>query len=122
MVFLLWIVRTLPAQGPSADWRTIDTEHYRVHFPRDFAPWARHAANLLEPIHARVTAYVGSEPGRPIEVVVADPVADANGMALPFLDRPAVVLWASPPASDSGLTDFPDWTEILATHEVAHVV
>ena len=74
------------------------------------------------PFAARVTAFVGWEPGHPIEVVVADPAADANGMALPYLDRPAIVLWTSPPPAGSWLSDFPDWTEILATHEVAHVV
>ena len=109
------------AQGPSADWRTIETPHFRVHYPSPFEAWARHAAGLLEPIRERVTAFVGFEPGQPIEVVVADPAADANGMAVPFLDRPAIVLWTSPPAAASWMSDFPDWTEILATHEVAHV-
>ena len=110
------------AQGPSADWRTIETEHFRVHYPAPFEAWARHAAGLLEPIRSRVTAFVGYEPGHPVEVVVADPAADANGMAEPYLDRPAIVLWTSPPGAGSWLADFPDWTEILATHEVAHVV
>ncbi len=110
------------AQSPSADWRTIETAHFRVHYPAPFEAWARHAAGLLEPIRGRVTAFVGWEPGHPIEVVVADPAADANGMALPYLDRPAIVLWTSPPPAGSWLSDFPDWTEILATHEVAHVV
>ena len=110
------------AQSPSADWRTIETAHFRVHYPAPYEAWARHAAGLLEPIRGRVTAFVGWEPGHPIEVVVADPAADANGMALPYLDRPAIVLWTSPPPAASWLSDFPDWTEILATHEVAHVV
>jgi Tol biopolymer transport system component len=114
--------RAAEAQGPSADWRTIETEHFRVHYPAPFEAWARHAAGLLEPVRGRVTAFVGYAPAPPIDVVVADPAADANGMALPFLDRPAIVLWTSPPAAASWLADFPDWTEILATHEVAHVV
>ncbi len=122
-LLLLTLASAAAAQGPSADWRTIETAHFRVHFPAPFEAWARHAAGLLEPIHARVTAYVGYAPGKPVEVVIADPAADANGMAVPFLDRPEVILWTSPPSAGSGLGgDFPDWTQILATHEIAHVV
>ena len=119
---LLLAAPTLRAQGPSSDWRTIETPHFRVHYPAPFVAWARHAAGLLEPIRARVIPLVGYEPGRPIEVVIADPAADANGMAAPYLDQPAIVLWTSPPGAGDWLSDFPDWTEILATHEVAHVV
>ncbi len=110
------------AQGPSADWRTVETEHFRVHFPAPFQAWALHAASEIEAIHARVTDYVGYVPARRIEVVVADPAADANGMAIPFLDRPEIVLWTSPPESESGGGDYGDWMELLATHEVAHIV
>jgi Tol biopolymer transport system component len=119
---LIALAPVAAAQSPSSDWRTIETAHFRVHYPAPFEAWARHAASLLEPIRARVTEFVGYEPGHPVEVVIADPAADANGSAAPFLDRPAIVLWTSPPGADSWLADFPDWTEILATHEVAHVV
>ena len=121
IALLFGVASSAAAQGPSAEWRTIETEHFRVHYPAPFEAWARHAAGLLEPIRERVTDFVGHAPGQPIEVVVADPAADANGMAVPFLDRPEIVLWTSPPAAASWLADFPDWTEILATHEVAHV-
>ena len=39
-------------------------------------------------IHERVTEAVGWRPERPIDVLVGDPQATANGMAFPFLDRP----------------------------------
>jgi hypothetical protein len=119
---LLLAASTLRAQGPSSDWRTIETPHFRVHYPEPFEAWARHTAGLLEPIRTRIAAFVGYEPGRPIEVVIADPAADANGMAAPYLDQPAIVLWTSPPGAGEWLSDFPNWAEILATHEVAHVV
>ncbi len=119
---LLALASAAAAQGPSADWRTVETAHFRVHFPAPFEAWARHAAGQLEPIHARVAALVGFSPDRPIEVVVSDPAADANGAAAPFLDRPEILLWTSPPGTASELGDFRDWTEMLATHEVAHVV
>ncbi len=110
------------AQGPAADWRTVETQHFRIHSPAPFAAWALHAAGEIESIHARVTDFVGYVPARRIEVVVADPAADANGTAIPFLDRPEILLWTSAPESESGLGDYGDWMELVATHEVAHIV
>ncbi len=109
------------AQGLSADWRTAETDHFRVHYPAPFQAWALHAAGELEAIHARVTALVGYVPPRKIEVVVSDPAADSNGAAVPFLDRPEVLIWTTPPESESSIGDYGDWMELVATHEVAHV-
>ena len=110
------------AERPSAEWRTIETAHFRVHFPAPFAPWAARAASALEGVHGRVSEYVGYEPTRPIDVVVSDPEADSNGIAFPFLDRPRIDLWTTPPTPESGIGEFRDWTELLVTHEFAHIV
>ncbi|HEY1435756.1 MAG TPA: hypothetical protein VGG65_10290, partial [Thermoanaerobaculia bacterium] len=98
---LLLVAAAAGAQVPAADWRTFQTTHFRVHFPAPFEAWARHAATELEAIHARVTVFVGYVPPRMIDVVVSDPAGDANGEAIPFLDRPEIALWTSPPESES---------------------
>jgi hypothetical protein len=110
------------AQSPASNWRTIETAHFRVHFPAEFEPWARRAAGAIESIHERVSEAVGYRTTRPIVVVVGDPQATANGMAFPLLDRPAIVLWTSPPEPESGIGHWTDWMEDLVTHEVAHIV
>jgi hypothetical protein len=125
-MFFLFSLFSVPggaalAQGPAADWKTVETRHFRVHYPAPFEAWALHAAGEIESIHARVTAFVGYAPTRRIEVVVADPAADANGSAIPFLDRPEIVLWTSPPESESVIGDYGDWMELVTTHEIAHV-
>ena len=109
-------------QTPSAPWRTIETPHFRIHFPAPFEPWARRAAGSIESIHDRVSEAVGFRVERPIDVLVGDPQATANGMAFPFLDRPFVILWTSPPEPESELGTWNDWMEDLVTHEVAHIV
>ena len=114
--------RFAAAQSPSAAWRTIETAHFRVHFPAPFAPWARRAAASIESIHERVSEAVGFRSGRSIDLLVEDPAATANGMAFPFLDRPFIVLWTSPPEPESGIGDWTDWMEDLVTHEVTHIV
>jgi hypothetical protein len=110
------------AQGPSADWRTISTPHFRVSFPSEFEAFARHAGESLETAYPRVTASIGGSPPLPIEVVVRDPRGTANGAAIPWLDRPQIVLWASPPDADSDTGRFSDWIDVLSVHELAHVI
>src|SRR6185295_18750759 len=122
LLFALPGAAVLPAQTPSAPWRTIETAHFRVHYPAPFEAWARHAAAAAEGIHERVTDFVGYRPPRPIDILVEDPAADSNGMAFPFLDRPVIVLWTSPPESESGIGDYSDWMELVVTHEMAHIV
>src|SRR5207344_674326 len=95
---------------------------FRVHYPQPFAAWALRIAGSLESIHERVTAMVGYEGPRKTEVLVGDPRADSNGMALPLLDRPVIILWATPPEPESGIGWYRDWTELLVTHEMAHIV
>src|SRR5678810_98406 len=82
----------------------------------------RRAAGAIESIHDRVSEAVGFRVDRRIDVVVGDPQAAANGMAFPYLDRPFIVLWTSPPEAESELGTWNDWMEDLVTHEVAHIV
>lgn len=110
------------AQGPAAQWRTLTTEHFRVHFPAASEAWARHAAARMESIRQRVSEEVGYAPPEVVDVVVMDPVARANGMALPILGAPRLVLWTSPPGPSSVIGHFRDWGELLFVHEEAHLV
>jgi len=121
-VLLLFAARPASAERPSAPWRTIETRHFRVHFPAPFEEWASRAAAELEAVHPRLADFIGYSPSRPIDVLVSDPQADSNGLAYPFLDRPRIELWTTPPESESGLGDFRDWTEVLVTHELAHIL
>lgn len=110
------------AQGPAAEWRTASTEHFRVHYTQDSEAWALRAASRLESIRAAVIAEVGYEPPQIVDVFVSDPVAEPNGMALPLLGRPRMVLWTSPPDAGSTIGHYRDWIELLAVHEVTHLV
>ena len=110
------------AQGPSADWRTAVTPHFRVHYTAPAEAWALRAAAKLEAVRARVIAEVGYAPPQVVDIVVSDPVAQANGMALPLLGSPRIVLWTSPPGPASGIGSYTDWTELLTVHEETHLV
>ncbi len=69
-----------------------------------------------------MTDFVGYRPEKPIDVMIEDPAAVANGIAYPFLDRPVIVLWTSPPEAESDIGEYGDWMELVVTHEMAHIV
>lgn len=110
----------LYAQGPAADWRTVETKHFRVHYPREYEEWALRAASRLESIRDAVSKEVGFAPPQTVDVLVINPVADPNGMALPLLDSPRMVFFAEPPGPDEQLGAYGHWIDLLAVHEYAH--
>ncbi len=128
VVFLLFAVRAsaqdLPryVEGPEADWRTLTTEHFRVHYPAHSEAWARHAVARLESIREVVAEEVGFTPTEVVDVLVSDPTASANGFALPFLGWPRMVLWTTPPGPESVVGHYRDWAELLLVHEDTHLV
>ncbi|HEY4564971.1 MAG TPA: hypothetical protein VIJ36_18440 [Thermoanaerobaculia bacterium] len=121
-IFLLLLPLSAFAQGPSADWRTLTTPHFRVHYPASSEAWARAAGARLESIRQRVVAEVGYDPPEVVDVIVSDPVADANGQALPILGWPRMILWTNPPGPESEIGHYTEWTELLITHEETHLV
>ena len=82
---------------PWLDWRTLETPHYQFHFPREFEPWARAAAARVESVDSAIAALVGSTSPRKVHVVIDDPFSISNGYALPTIDMPVSVWWATPP-------------------------
>jgi hypothetical protein len=110
------------AQGPDARWRTVETPHFRIHYPADSEVWTRRAAARLESIWARVEGEVGYRPPERVDVLVSDPIAQSNGMALPFLGWPRLILWTSPPEPESEIGHYDDWSELLLVHESTHLV
>ena len=119
LAFLLsW---TAHAQQPAQQWQTLDTGHFRIHYPLEAEPWTLDAASHLEAIHARVVAEVGFLPPRIIDVVVMDPFGRPNGFALPVLSMPRMGVFPVPPGADSSLANYHSWSEELMTHEDVHL-
>lgn len=112
------------AIGQEADdrWFTAETENFRVHYPASAEEWGLEAAGTLEEIRVRVNEEVGWTPTRKMDVVIVDPYGQANGSAWPFVAHPRMLLWATPPAPDSGIGHYRSWGELLLTHEYAHMV
>ncbi|HEU4520760.1 MAG TPA: hypothetical protein VFT12_02085, partial [Thermoanaerobaculia bacterium] len=113
---------TAGAQGPDAQWRTITTTHFRIHYPQEYEAWTARAASRLESIHDVVAREIGYDPPDIIDVIVSNPIARPNGLAWPFLDNPRIVLYTEPPGPDEHIGAYSNWIDLLAVHEVAHVI
>jgi hypothetical protein len=116
------VAAAVGAQGPDAGWRTVRTEHFRVHYPAPYEEWSLRAASRLESIRAEVAREIGFSPNQVIDVLVTNPIAEPNGSAWPLLDTPRIVFFAEPPGPDEQLGAYGHWIDLLAVHEVAHVV
>jgi hypothetical protein len=122
LTLLLLVATTAAAQSPDEQWRTIETEHFRVHYPAEYEEWSTRAAERLESIREAVSTEVGYAPPQKVDVLVGNPVAEPNGIAWPFLDTPRMIFYSEPPGPDEQLGAYGHWIDLLAVHETAHLV
>ncbi len=101
---------------PGLDWQQIRTERFRVIFPAEIAAEAQRVANTLEHIYGPVSRTLRG-PQKPVDVVLANQTARVNG----FVSlAPRRSVWFSTPPQDAGLSG--EWYQLLAVHEMRHVV
>jgi hypothetical protein len=125
LALCIGLTQTLAGQFPNRTqlaWRTIETEHFAFHYPLELERWTRAAASHAEAIDSAVTQLVGFRAPDRTDVVVDDPFQRPNGSAWPYLKRPLIELWASPPTPRDDIGDYPTWGQMLVSHEFAHIV
>jgi hypothetical protein len=110
------------AQGPDAQWRTVTTKHFRVHYPVPYEAWSLRVASRLESIRDAVAAEVGFAPETVTDVLVENPVAEANGLTLSLLDTPRIILYTESPDPTEEIGEYSDWIDLLTVHEVTHLL
>jgi hypothetical protein len=113
-------VRVASAQlPPNDDWRTLQTQHFRVHFTPPLEQEARRAAVNAERAYAALSTELVPPRGT-IDLVVSDNVDYVNGYATPFPSN-RIVVFTHPPSDASGLRSYDDWNSLVITHELAHI-
>jgi hypothetical protein len=105
---------------PDDDWRTFDTEHFRVTYTPELEALARRAAARAEEGHALLSRELVRAPRGRIDLLVSNHVDFANGLASPF-PRNQIVIYGHPPANTTSLEFTNDWLEMLVLHELVHV-
>lgn len=111
--------RAARAQRPDAEWRTIATPHFRVHFEPAAEEVARRAAATAESSYAALARELVPPRGI-IELVVSDDVDFSNGYTTTFPTN-RIVVYAQPPVDEPSLRNYSDWMALVVTHELTHV-
>jgi hypothetical protein len=106
---------------PDLTWFTIETDHFRIHYPSDLEPIATRIARVAETAHERLKGPLGYAPSSRTEVIVTDDSESANGSAT-ALPYNTVTLYATSPDDFSPLNDYDDWYLSLVTHEYTHIL
>ncbi|HET7631377.1 MAG TPA: hypothetical protein VFK16_03585 [Gemmatimonadaceae bacterium] len=104
---------------PNANWRTIHTPHFYVHFTPALEAVARRAAADAETAWAQLSLDF-APPRGPIDLVIADNVDATNGSATMFPTN-RIIIYANPPVNDPGLRFTNDPTAMIVTHELTHI-
>ena len=119
----LWLPRGAQAAtfDPDLTWRTLQTDHFKVHFHQGEEELAESFSTLVEEAWNELTPEVGWRPRRRIEVVLIDRTDSANGYAstTPY-NR--IVIYVTAPQEDSTLGFYEDWSTTVFRHELTHIL
>ncbi|HKT08200.1 MAG TPA: hypothetical protein VJR24_09910, partial [Gemmatimonadaceae bacterium] len=105
--------------APNADWRTLRTPHFYVHFTPAEEQAARRAAVDAEQAYAALAQRL-HPPRGPIDLVVADNVDFSNGSTTPYPTN-RILVYARPGLDVVSLRYYDDWLQLVITHELTHV-
>ena len=103
------------------DWKTIDTEHFRIHYHQGERRLAYRVAVIAENVYTEMTTRFGNEPVAKIEIVLSDDRDDSNGSSS-SMPVNTVHLYSATPHPSSILDDYDDWLRMLITHELTHTI
>lgn len=120
--WLLWLLPVAANAGdPDQRWRTLETEHFFVHYLVGEEDAAERVATTAERAYDRLSVAWGHEVFLKIHISLHDRTDTANGFATanPF---PNITAFTTAPESMSVLESYDDWLDILLTHELVHVV
>jgi Tol biopolymer transport system component len=104
---------------PHDRWLTIETAHFRVHFPKGLEAEGRRGAVNAERAWAELSTELRAPKGK-VDLVIADNVDFVNGYATPFPDN-RIVIFANPPVAAPELRNYDDWSRLVITHELVHI-
>ncbi|HEX6227445.1 MAG TPA: hypothetical protein VFZ52_23675 [Chryseolinea sp.] len=113
-----WTQVVLETNPTSVSWQQINTDHFRILFPRGFDEQALRMANTLEAIRKAESRTLGSTPRR-ISVILQNRSSQSNGFVSILPKRSE---FFTMPPQDYNFIGTNDWLNLLASHEFRHVV
>jgi hypothetical protein len=103
-------------------WRTMETEHFRVHYHNGLEAIAPRAAEIAEEAHRQLAPALLWQPADKTELVLADVSDLPNGMATPFPYNRIVIYLTPPLEQPFSLTGQEDWLRLVIVHEYTHIL
>lgn len=103
-------------------WKTLETEHFKVLYPEQFSGLAMNAAQELELSRTLLQRHQQRGLTEKAEVLIVDPNNAPNGFALPLSHQPTMALFATAPQSEMVLHNMTGWMQLVALHEYVHLV
>ena len=120
-ISFIFFTLTLSAQvqynHPEIDWRTFETENFRIHYYADTELSARKGAFIAESIFEPIVKMYQYRPNDKTDIIFRDTDDISNGAAY-FYDN-KIVIWTSP--LDFELRGSHRWLQNVITHEFAHI-
>ncbi len=107
--------------SPFFNWKTIESEHFRITFPEEYSPVAQRVANIYEEAHQTYIPLFRWEPNQKTQVVLLDNQDSANGITS-ALGRFGMILWMTLPESSDNINYYDEWLRLLIFHEYTHFV
>jgi len=122
-VLLLTMLMVFASAGnaaiPSDDWKTLETEHFHIHYLPAYSKQAQRTAFIAENIYQQMVNRFYWQPRTKVSITITDEHDAANGSATPYPFN-QVNLRLFPPDSAGSLDDYDDWLTLLIEHELTH--
>ena len=109
------------AGDPTRVYRSIETEHFVVHYYAPLDDVARRLAVVAERAHRTLSPALDHVPDRKTILVLVDDTDGANGFAS-VLPRNSIQAFATGPSGFNELDDHDDWLYGLVAHEYTHIL
>lgn len=126
LTLLLVFAANAYAGDPQQRWRTLETEHFHIHYytlpnGRGEEKVAQRLATVAEDARRRLIPYLGTGQKRKTHVLVSDTTDDYNGFSQMY-PYPLITILATSPDDRAELNDYDDWLSGLFLHEYTHIL
>ena len=119
--FLIVISSSVFAINPYLEWKTLESDHFRIHFHNGEKSLALKSAAIAELVHEELTKTLNWVPRNKTDLVLSDEVDFSNGAATPIPFN-ATYIFITPPNEPNTLEDYDDWLKIIIKHEYTHII
>jgi len=105
--------------SPFWDYKTIETDHFRITFPVELSDTAQKVANYLEEAHAILSPRLRWQAAYKASILVIDNEDAENGLTTAE-GRFGIALYVTPPENWESIYYYDNWVRELCLHEYTH--